>query len=402
MHVASSPPAGAPAPGSPASRSPVSRSLGPPGPLEPADQGAIAQSVALTFRILGTVTALMALIWTCSNIRQVASDRTAVVERFGRVSHVQHSGGLLLAWPAPFEQVRMLPAPSRQIPLAVAAEATAGYVTDETDLELEPTDDVIHMESDRDAANASYLLTGDGNVVRLEATLFYRITDPSAYVLSESHVVPALRRLFLASSVTLAASHRLDDFLVAEPAATGQAGSGLGDPMLVARREALRGDLVKSINRRLQEIGCTSGDLGIEVMRTDLVALLPPRAKAAFDEVLTASQIAEQNIAAARTDAAHIAQEADRDHDRVLDDASAAADERIRTAAADVAPVTALQTSLAADHAGPDARSTLLLRAWRDRVAAILDRAGSVTVVDAHSATQAILPGPDAAQEAPR
>ena len=390
MHIASNPPVpDEPSPGS----------VGPPQPLSPADRGALAQSVALTFRVLGVVTGLMALIWACSNIRQVASDRTAVVERFGRVSHVQHSG-LLLAWPVPFEQVRMLPAPSRQIPLAVAAEATAGYVTDETDLELEPSDDVIHMESDRDAANASYLLTGDGNVVRLEATLFYRITDPSAYLLSERHVVPALRRLFLASAVRLAATHRLDDFLVAEPVAPGPARSG--DPLLVARREALRGDLVQSINQRLQAIARTSGDLGIEVMRTDLVALLPPRAKAAFDQVLTASQIAEQNIAAARTDAAHVSQEADRDHDRALDEAAATADERIRNAAADVAPVAALQSSLAVDHAGPDVRATLLLRAWRDRVATILHRAGSVTVVDAHSAAQAILPGPDEPQGATR
>ena len=390
MHIASHPPApDGPSPGR----------EGPPRPPTPADGGALAQSVALTFRVLGLVTALMALVWACSNIRQVASDRTAVVERFGRVSHVQRSG-LLLAWPAPFEQVRMLPAPSRQIPLAVAAEATAGYVTDETDLELEPSDDVIHMESDRDAANASYLLTGEGNVVRLEATLFYRITDPSAYILSESHLVSALRRLFLASAVTLAASHRLDDFLVAEPAAPGPAGSG--DPLLVARREALRGDLVRAVNRRVQAIARTSGDLGIEVMRTDLVALLPPRAKAAFDEVLTASQISEQNIAAARTDAAHVSQEADRDHDRLLDEAEAAADERIRNAASEVAPVAALQSSLAADHAGPEMRATLLLRAWRDGVATILRRAGNVTVVDARSAGQAILPAPDEPQGATR
>ena len=43
------------------------------------------------------------------------------------------------------------------------------------------------------------------------------------------------------------------------------------------------------------------------VGRADVVALLPPiAAKAAFDAVLTASQIAEQTAAAARTDAARI------------------------------------------------------------------------------------------------
>lgn len=368
-------------------------------------EGPLAQSVALAFRLLGAATAVMAVVWACSNIREVASDRTAVVERFGRVSHVQTSG-LLLAWPTPFEQVRMLPAPSRQILLAVAAEAT-GYVTDETDVQLQQTDDVIHMEQNRDAANASYLLTGDGNVVRLDATLFFHITDPAAYVLSETHVAPALRRLFLASAVALAARHRLDDFLVAQPVANDGAQGGETraiDPLLVARREALRGDLVQEINRRLAAIARSSQDLGVEVMRADLVAVLPPRAKSAFDEVLTASQIAEQNIAAARTDGAHIAQEADRERDRVLAEAVAVSDERIRSASFDVAPVSALEASLLDSHAPsssspgaarPTERDALLLRAWRERVAAILQKSGSVTVLDARSAGQAILPGPD-------
>ena len=363
-------------------------------------EGPLAQSVALAFKLLGAATSVMAVVWACGNIREVASDRTAVVERFGRVSHVQTSG-LLLAWPAPFEQVRMLPAPSRQIPLAVAAEAT-GYVTDETDVQLQQTDDVIHMEQNRDAANASYLLTGDGNVVRLDATLFFHITDPAAYVLSETHVAPALRRLFLASAVALAARHRLDDFLVAQPVANDGAQGGETraiDPLLVARREALRGDLVQEINQRLAAIARSSQDLGVEVMRADLVAVLPPRAKSAFDEVLTASQIAEQNIAAARTDGAHIAQEADRERDRVLAEAVAVSDERIRSASFDVAPVSALEASLLNSRtpmaARPAERDALLLRAWRERVAAILQKSGSVTVLDAHSAAQAILPGPD-------
>ena len=36
--------------------------------------------------------------------------------------------------------------------------------------------------------NASAYLTGDGNVVLLNATLIYRINDPIAYALSQTHV----------------------------------------------------------------------------------------------------------------------------------------------------------------------------------------------------------------------
>ena len=64
--------------------------------------------------------------------------------------------------------------------------------------------------------------------------------------------------------------------------------------------------MVTAINQRLAALRRAGADLGVEVSRIDIVALLPPVAKAAFDDVLTASQIADQTVAAARTDAARI------------------------------------------------------------------------------------------------
>ena len=365
----------------------------PAATAEVAQQGPLAQSVGLAFRLITAATLLLALVWLCGNVREVPSDSRAVVERFGRIVHVQ-SSGLLLAWPQPFEQVHLLPAIDQQLPLAVSAEAMS-YNTDETDLQLQPNDDVIHLEQDRDAANASYLLTGDGNAVRLEATLYFHIVGPSAYVLAEAHVAPALQRLFRASSVTLAASRRLDDFLVAQPG--NQAGDAV-DPEVLARRANLRRDLLASVNARLEAMRRSGNELGVQVARIDLVAVLPPRAKAAFDEVLTAGQIADQNVAAARTDADHTLQEADRGRDRLLADADAAAVERVRTAATDIAALAGLEASLA--NNAPALREAMLLQVWRDRVSAILARAGSVTAVDGRSGVHAILPGPDAFQPA--
>lgn len=362
-----------------------------------APAGPLAQSVSLTFRLITASTMLLALVWFCGNIRQVPSDTQAVVQRFGRVTQVKNAG-LLLAWPRPFEQVRLLPAIDRQIPLDVAAEPTP-YTTDETDLQLQPNDDVIHLERDRDTANASYLLTGDGNVVRLEATLYFRISGPAAYVLTETHVAPALRRLFLASAVTLTASRRLDDFLVAQPdtgADMGLPPEHASDPLLLARRAGLRADLVAAVNTRLDALRASGSDLGVQVTRIDLLAVLPPRAKAAFDEVLTAGQIADQNIAAARTDATRTLQEANRGRDRRLDEADADGVERVRSAIADTATVTALEASLSGT---PNAlREAMRLKAWREHVSAILRQAGEVTAVDGRSGRNAVLPGPSQPQ----
>jgi regulator of protease activity HflC (stomatin/prohibitin superfamily) len=358
---------------------------------DPALRGPLAGSVRLGFLMLYAMVFVLAAGWLTTNLRQVPPDSRAVVFRFGRVNRVQEAG-LLLAWPTPIEQVRLLPASDRQIEYKIQAQKT-GFESDETDMQLAPNDDVIHMQGDRDLNNAAYIMTGDGNVVSLDATVFFTITNPSAYLLVEDHVRPALQRIFLASAVSIAASRSLDDFLVAQPDQTSADVSNLSNPATVTlaeRRQALRSQLVATMNARLIALRRVGGeDLGIAVSRVDMLALLPPIAKAAFDAVLTAAQISDQEAAAARTDGARITQEADQQRDQVLAAASAAADERVRTAMAETDPVDALE-----GQETPANRSTLLTHAYQDQVAAILQHAGDVTAIDMHSGQQLVLPGP--------
>jgi regulator of protease activity HflC (stomatin/prohibitin superfamily) len=354
---------------------------------DPALQGAVASSVRLGFLMLYALVILLGAAWASGNIHQVPPDSRAVVFRFGRVNRVQEAG-LLLAWPSPIEQVRMLPAADRQITYKVHAQET-GFQSDETDVQFAPNDDIIHMQGERDLFNAAYLMTGDGNVVSLDATLFYTITDPTAYLLVEDHVLPALQRIFQASAVSLTASRRLDDFLVAQ-LDEDTAGAGAASvSALAARRQALRSDLVAAMDARLNALRQTGQDLGISVNRVDLVALLPPVAKAAFDGVLTAAQIADQNAAAAHTDAEHTMQEANQQRDAIIAAAAAAADERIKTAMSDTAPVGALEMQETASD-----RDTLMTHAYQDEIATILQHAGEVTAIDPRSAQQVLLPGP--------
>jgi regulator of protease activity HflC (stomatin/prohibitin superfamily) len=353
-------------------------------------RGPLASSVRLGFVMLYAAVLVLGVGWASGNIRQVPPDSRAVVQRFGRVVRVQPSG-LLIAWPAPIEQVWLLPSSDRQMSLKIQGQKT-GFVSDETDQVVIQKDDVIHMQGNRDLNNANYLLTGDGNVVRLDTTLFYTITDPAAYLLEKDHVEAALKRVYLASAVVLTASRSLDDFLVARPDDSGKDTNVVtaveSVATLAARRQALRGDLVAAINRRLSALRASGEDLGVLVGRVDLVALLPPIAKNAFDAVLTASQIADQGIAAARTDAARTTQEADRTRDQLLTEASASAEERVRQASADVAPVAALTS-----QETPDNRTTLLTHAYQEQIATILKQAGDVTAVDARGGQGLVLPG---------
>jgi regulator of protease activity HflC (stomatin/prohibitin superfamily) len=366
-------------------------------PKEEPPQGYLTESMVIGFRTLYGAILLLALVWATSNIRSVPSDSTAVVLRLGRVDRVREAG-LLLAWPRPLEDVVLVPAPKRQIEYRVSIPSSneaaiqgtstlekinpGAYPSPETDLQITPNDDIIQLRPSKDAENGTWFLTGDGSAVELDATLFFEITSPAAYLMQMDHLRPALRRVYLASAVALSSARSLDDFLVVR--VVGDA--SIGDAS--ARRESLRGDLMREMNQRLADLSHNGQDLGVEISRIDLVAVLPPIAKAAFDAVLTASQTADQTVAAARTDAARTSQTADREADRIISEARATADERVREATTDTVGI----TSLEAQPANP-ARASQIVHYYRERIATIM-RKVDVTAVDPHGARDLILPGP--------
>ena len=349
----------------------------PTGPPPPPPPGPIAQSVAIGFRAVYVATLLLMALWLASNIGEIAPDTQAVVLRFGRIVRTQQAG-LLIAWPRPIEQVRLLPGPDRQLSQDV------GVLPPES----ERAQAVI--TSGASAAmpkNVAAYLTGDGNVVLLNATLFYRINDPQAFALAESHVAAALDRVFRASTVRVTAGRNLNDFLVVqsnESAGDDEAGAAA----ITALRGEVRSSLLDSVNARLQQLAAGAGALGVEVQRIDMTAWLPPDAKTAFDAVLTATQAADRGVAVARTDAERRRQEADRERGRLLSAAAATARELVSSANVDTAGILAIER-----EETPQTRNSLLLRAYRGSVADIMNRVGSVTVIDPQSGVRLVLPG---------
>ncbi|AQS85985.1 MAG: SPFH domain-containing protein [Acetobacter aceti] len=352
---------------------------------DPPQDGALEQSVRLAFTVLGGITILLGLVWLTGNIRSVPADSNAIVLRYGKIVSVRQSG-LVAALPKPFESVYFLPARDKQLSLHVTRDNT-DYNSDETDLELQESDDFYHMEKSRDAANSSYLLTGDGNVVRLDATLFYRIVRPVPYMQARNHIPPALRRIFYAAATDVAASHPVEDFLVVHTPLNATD----ADEALSIRRSVLRDQLLSMVNARLAALRGSYTDPGIEVVRIDLMVVLPPRAKQAFDQVLTAEQAAAQNIAAAHTDAERILQEAGRERDGIMAGATATAVEMVRQAAGQTAGITAVED--AARTAPSNARNAVALQAWRRKVTEVFAKVGQMIAI-APDTGQIILPGP--------
>ena len=339
----------------------------------PIPDGPVAQSVATGFKVLFAAIAVLAVAWAGSNWRQVPADAQAVVLRFKRIVGVKQAG-LTLSWPRPIGSVVLVPGEQR---LLTVHSQSVGHAAGLTDVFTAASDASLPEGS------ADYL-TGDGGVVLLGATLSYQVTDPAAYYLAEPHVPPALQRLFAASAVTVLAGRRLDDVMVAEPVRANADVQRTAEAE--ARRQALRGDLVEAVNRRLAGLANSGAPLGIEVARIDLEPSLPPQAKIAYDQVLVAAQMAEQGIADARTEATRTHQVADRERDRLLEAAKASAEERVGEARTRTAAILAVQASMT-----PPTRDAVLDQVYRDQLASLLQKVGRVTAVDANGA-RVILP----------
>ena len=142
------------------------------------------------------------------------------------------------------------------------------------------------------------------------------------------------------------------------------------------------------MNRRLAALAADGPGLGITVSRIDLTASLPAEAKAAFDQVLTATQTADREVAVARADAARITQSAHQERERILAQAAALAAERDSEARSRTASITAINPR----YAGL-ARQALVNRIYYERIAALLRKAGRVDAIDPRSASQLYLPG---------
>ena len=348
------------------------------GSSDPSSANPWLQAGRIAFIALYAFTLLAAARWLLSNVREIGAENRAVIVRMGALTRVQTSG-LLWAWPQPIDQVVLLPAAETVLERHVQALVRSQQARQADDMAYD--DDEGGPVSD-ELAGSGYLLTGDSGIVQLDVRVYYKVTDPMAYVLQADHVLPALDRLVTRSAVVVCAARDLDTILVARPELLG---NGNRD---AERRERLRSDLLQDVNRRLAALQVAGLGLGIQAARVDVQSSLPRDTLNAFNAVLTASQQAEQNIADARTEAERTLQRATQAADRTLQIAQATASERLAKAQTDTASVLLLTQSVK-NRTEPG----LLMRVYRERIPGILAKAGSVTTVNPQDDAQLIIPG---------
>lgn len=244
----------------------------------PALLAALRGSMKLVFVGL----AALSLLYLGSNITFVGPNETGLVFRFGKLNGWPCPPGLLLAFPAPVDEVI-------KVPVKTIQEATL-------DLWSAPS---RPGQARLDPVAQPYSLTGDVNIVRARFILRYQISDPVQYVLS-CRDCNAMRDAI----VFQAASHVLAGMTV--------------DDALTIQKLALAREALRRAQAEVDRLG-----LGLHLLALDIKELTPPAAVVpAFQGVVTArlqartmveqaNAYAATEIPAANEQAYRVQQEAD-------------------------------------------------------------------------------------------
>lgn len=339
--------------------------------IEPLRRTPWGQSYRIAFFALYATAIGAAASWLFSCVHQIAPDSRAVVFQFGKATRVENAG-LLLAWPRPINTVEQVPAAER--------------ILEHDVLVLRRRQQLEHVSNwDRDSdagAGAGYLLTGDAGVVQLDVRVFWRVSNPIRFALQQPHIAPLIDRLSERAASVICAGRDLDSILVARPETLQN------DQHAAEERIRLRGDFKQALSQSLAQMAASGNDPGIVIERVDIASSLPDNAVAAFNAVLTASQQAEQTIAAARTAATLRMQQAQQEADRLLEQAQASRQEMLAKANVETQTILQLAQTL---REGKD--GGLLQRLWRDKVNHILAQAGQVITVAPGDDSRLILQG---------
>jgi membrane protease subunit HflK len=181
--------------------------------------------------LTGAVVAVPLFAYLATGWVAVGPGEAVVVRRFGRLLPRPWTSGLHWVWPLGLDRVaRVRTDEVRRLTVGLAGTPGAA-----------------------DAPDAGEYLTGDGNLLRAEATVQYRVSDPAAFVTRAAAVGPLLDRLVEASLSRALARHGIDAALREERS-------------LIAQEVA--SDLASALRRE---------PLGVSVLAVSLTDARPPQ-----------------------------------------------------------------------------------------------------------------------------
>jgi Cu+-exporting ATPase len=240
--------------------------------------------------------------YAASGLTQIRAGEVGVVKRFGRASS-DLEPGLHVRWPWPIESVvTMRPAEVRVMEI--------GFRSGQDDrLTWTSSHGSIQRVTDE-----SLMITGDGNLVEVSATLRYRVSDARTYLFATQNPETLIRS---AAETALREQVAAEQFL----------------DLLTSRRASFQKNVSDRLLIRLHDLA--PDGIGIVIEGLTVHDLHPPaEVVSAYHDVARAIQARDQQVNRAEAQATQLRKQAEEEAIRELADADAGKTEKIELAKA--------------------------------------------------------------------
>jgi membrane protease subunit HflK len=314
---------------------------------------AILAALRSSIRILRWGMLVLVLIYLCSGITVVGPNERGLVLRFGRALPKSAPPGLLLAFPAPIDEIVMLPAKSVQ---EVVLDAWT------------PNDD-----SWRDSlhpARDPYTITGDVNIIRARFSVRFQVADPIAYEFGASEREKLRDAVFYQSACRVLAGMSVDD-------------------VLTTRRDFIGQESMRLAQGELDRLG-----LGVQLLAFETREINPPApVLPAFQDVVSAKVEAKTLVEPARSRHASLIPEANAEAYRIEQEAQSYGQGLIAKAQGEVSAFLAL---LKEYRVNP---GTVHTRLYAEMIEKVLPKLRVTTVVPSDRGEVRVLVSPQKADD---
>ncbi len=256
-------------------------------------------AISHNFRaILGTTAVLALVAWLASGLTQIEANEVGVVQRFGAV-RADLAPGLNVRWPWPIEAVtklkpddiRLVEVGFRRVSDEQVQRLQMAKVEQQklrrpglpgvTDRDLSWAS--AHAEETQRITDESLMITGDGNLVEILATVRYTVSDPRTYLFGTRDPDAVIRSSAEAVFRELAAGQPFLD-------------------LLTANRARFEQQALLKINRRI--LDTTQSSLGVALDGLTLHDLHPPQeVVASYHAVASAIQKRDRLVNEAEAEA---------------------------------------------------------------------------------------------------
>ena len=241
-------------------------------PVEDVSTQALSEALQSSFHIVRLLMVILVVLFFGSGMFTVEPNEVAVRLRFGKPMGTGADQLLKPGWhwafPKPIDEVVKIP-----VGRSHSVTSTVGWYYNPPDMEakgIEPQGRGSLMPG-----VDGYILTGDGNIIHVKATLTYRISDPLSYAFN-----------FMTASNVL--QNVLDNAII-------YAGSQFtADGAIYKDHSGYQELVMNRVNKEIDRL-----KLGVTVEPREVLAKAPLDVRPAFDEVLNAQQTARTKVSEA-------------------------------------------------------------------------------------------------------